>query len=67
MDRFTWGAEDLIMPQCASCVHKRIGPGCDAYPNQIPTPILRGEHDHRAPYPGDNGIQFEPIESPPDE
>ncbi|MCX7004666.1 MAG: hypothetical protein NTV22_15520 [bacterium] len=34
---------------------------CDAFPKGIPDGMLaRGEH--RTPYPGDHGIQFEPID-----
>jgi hypothetical protein len=29
----------------------------------IPVPIQMNKHDHRKPYLGDHGIQFEPIES----
>jgi len=32
---------------------------CDAYPDGIPTEIIMMEVDHRKPYKGDRGIQFE--------
>lgn len=52
------------MPVCMSCAHfheDADGLVCDAYPEGIPDGILTGESDHREPYPGDHGIQFEPI------
>ena len=37
-------------------------PKCKAFPEGIPLEIFREEVDHEKPYPGDNGIQYEPIE-----
>ena len=47
--------------QCLECKHYEGVGSCVAYPDKIPAIIFTGEHDHRKPYPGDNGIQFEPI------
>lgn len=50
--------------QCAICVNyvgvQGQGRVCLAFQGGIPSEILDGEHDHRQPYEGDNGIQFEP-------
>ena len=35
---------------------------CKAFPQGIPQNIITGENDHKKPYPGDNGIQFEKKE-----
>lgn len=52
------------LPQCAACRHRLpivpSGPRCKAFPDGIPEIMLRGDFDHRKPYPGDNGITFEP-------
>lgn len=64
--------------QCLFCKHYRgsgdnYDPKCDAFPvpvkrkgqwsiSSIPMDIYRGEFDHTNPYPGDNGIRYEPKE-----
>jgi len=54
----------MMKDQCFGCVNFWYGvpAKCKAFPNGIPDKIIFGEHDHRKPYPGDNGITFEPIE-----
>lgn len=46
---------------CTDCIHWDFGCACDAFPNGIPDDMWLGKNDHREPYPGDNGIQFEPL------
>jgi hypothetical protein len=47
--------------QCFMCENYRYGKKCNAFPRGIPSIVFSGEHDHREPYKGDNGIRFEPI------
>ncbi len=44
--------------QCDHCLHFIDGRRCKAF-DEIPYEIIEGEHDHREPFPGDRGIQFE--------
>lgn len=45
---------------CDKCKHVfEDGNSCKAFPKEIPLSILIGEFDHRKPYEGDKGIQFE--------
>tara|TARA_A100001201_G_scaffold70053_1_gene64546 strand:- start:107 stop:301 length:195 start_codon:yes stop_codon:yes gene_type:complete len=49
---------------CYDCKFFRwdsIEPVCDAFPEGIPTKILKSEHMHTEPFRGDNGIRFEPL------
>lgn len=51
---------------CARCANHILGTlTCRAFPNGIPKEVLCGEHKHTTPYPGDNGIVFEPKERYP--
>ena len=46
---------------CCKNHHKR-SLTCEAFPKGVPKEILHGHHDHREPYPGDNGIRYDPID-----
>jgi hypothetical protein len=52
---------NLVIPQCDYCNHYREHQKCDAYPEGIPEEILLNKVDHRKPYQGDRGIQFEKM------
>jgi len=48
---------------CLWCKHhNKTGDrrSCTAFHERIPDTVYFGEHDHRFPYPGDNGILYEP-------
>lgn len=62
----------IMLNQCGSCKHfhgldypdengrfpDKVT--CDAFPNGIPQEIYSDKIKHTKPYPGDNGIQYEP-------
>ena len=47
--------------QCLHCTHAHDDDTCEAFPDGIPLEVVT-YHDHRKPYPGDNGILFEDID-----
>lgn len=59
----------IALPSCLECLHfhrkRRDGMFCDAFPDGegIPLVIVEAKNDHTQPFPGDHGIQFEPIDA----
>lgn len=50
---------------CGGCSHwNPLETTCKAFPEGIPMEIWMGENPHTAPYPGDNGIQFQDVRKP---
>jgi hypothetical protein len=53
----------IDVPNCIYCKHfhgDSANPACDAF-DAIPAGIWKNHVDHRNPYPGDRGVQYEPI------
>lgn len=56
----------VYSPVCTTCQHfyaKGEPRTCSAFPDRIPAVIWRGDNTHRRPYPGDHGIQYEPLDA----
>jgi hypothetical protein len=55
----------LPPPLCLTCVHYGRPPvgglPCKAFPKGIPDDILSSKVIHTAPYPGDHGIRYQPV------
>lgn len=66
ISRFAVDGKKVRWSQCNTCKHRQAylldlkTTRCDAF-SDIPNTILRNEHDHHKPYPGDNGIMFEAL------
>lgn len=60
--------EVTISDQCHACRHRTSATRCAAFPLGIPRVIRNGEVDHTSPFPGDEGVIFEPRldGAPPD-
>jgi hypothetical protein len=62
------GGQRRMPESCSRCRHLFHGllRTCEAFSRGIPDDIWGGKHDHRTPYPGDNGVQFEERSVPVD-
>ena len=50
----------MEMSQCIRCKRLQAGNKCVAFPQGIPPAISSNRHDHREPFPGDDGVLFAP-------
>ena len=64
--RMASDGKEWRFPSCNNCKNRTGDMECKAFPEGIPFPILAADSDHKTAYPGDHGIQFEPIEEEED-
>lgn len=62
LDRFVITKVVFVNVPCDRCARRDADRWnvCEAFPEQIPGEILRGEHAHRTPFPGDHGFKYAP-------
>ena len=64
-DYFVGTGDDVYFPLCNTCKHFINNTlTCKAFPERIPNDILDGKANHKKPFEGDHGIQYEPIAEP---
>lgn len=59
--RCRWLQSAFTPMQTDSSVSGTHRESCRAFPDGIPDEIASGDHDHRKPFPGDNGVQWTPV------
>lgn len=62
-----WWWDGDYTPVCFDCAHFQGAwkgkPRCKAFPDGIPRELMRRGAKHDAPYSGDHGFRYKPIDS----
>lgn len=48
--------------RCLTCKNYQYANKCNAF-EKIPNEIILGKNDHSKPFPGDHGIQYQPLDT----
>jgi hypothetical protein len=51
-----------IIPRCYNCKNYTKTAECPGFPDEIPADIKFNRFLHTAPYPGDHGYRYSPID-----